>query len=394
MEVHNKAKILVVDDNPANVQVLGTLLKKLEFRIEFALNGFEALKWVQKESFDLILLDVEMPKMTGYEVCKKLKADEKTKDMPVIFVTVHDDVESTIKGFELGAVDFVSKPYNLNELRARISTQIELKRSSDAIRKYSKELERKNRIIMESITYAEHIQRNILPNKDDFHSYFSDWFIIFKPKQIIGGDFYWFKPVEELVIFSVIDCTGHGVPGAIMSMIAFTAINDAIIENKILEPERILQHIHGYLIKTLHSEKKDSIGDGMDITMCVLNTTTNELRFSSTNQKVFVVSNGELVQYDSHNWSIGEFDFHDQEFIQQKISLEIGDAVYLFSDGYKDQFSGINNKKYSIKRFREKINTIKHLPMSEQKYNLEEELAAWKGGTDQIDDITIWGIKF
>ncbi|MBI9066638.1 MAG: response regulator [Salinivirgaceae bacterium] len=394
MDSNSKAKILLVDDNPSNLQVLGTLLKKLNFQVEFALDGLEALNWVKKEIFDMILLDVEMPNLNGYEVCLELKKNPETKEIPVIFVTVRDDIESTVKGFEVGAVDFISKPFNLNELRARISTQIELKRASDILKKYSVELERKNNIIMESMNYAQHIQNHILPEKELIKKNFAESFIIYRPKQIISGDFFWFKSIGNYKIFSVIDCTGHGVPGAIMSMIGFTAINDAINDNNILEPASILNHIHSFFVKTLHKESSGGIEDGMEITMCVLNTETNKLQFASTNQKMFAYTNNDLQQYAGDHWSIGEYQFAFGGYTQKTIDFNKNDCVYLFSDGFFDQFGAEKNKKYSLKRFREKVDSIKELPMSEQYKILINELENWQGEKDQIDDITVWGIRY
>lgn len=391
---NSKAKILIIDDNPNNISVLGQLLRNLNYTSEFALSGIEAMQWLQKDVFDLILLDIVMPDMDGYEVCTKIKSNKELNHIPIIFITIKDDLESTIKGFEKGAVDYINKPFNSAELSVRISTQIELKKSRDQLNHTINKLEDKNNYIMESIHYAQYIQKHILPNVDNLSQYFSDQFIIYKPKQVVSGDFYWFKVVGNLAIFSVIDCTGHGVPGALMSMVAYTILNQAVNENKIYQPGHIIQYAHEYLLNLFHKKKDTDFDDGMDITVCSINMDTHVLKIAGAGQKAYVFSDNELKIINGSPWPVGSMYSKGDGFKDTEIVLKKDDSVYLQSDGIADQFSGENGKKYSTKRYLELLKTIAHKSMQEQKDAICNAFENWKGDSSQIDDITIWGIKY
>lgn len=388
------AKILIVDDNINNLSVLGQLLRDLNYSSEFALSGKEALNWLSKEKFDLVLLDVVMPEMDGYEVCERIKSQEMLQHIPIIFITIKNDVDSTVKGFELGAADYINKPFNSDELSARISTQIELKRSRDQLNHYINVLEEKNTYIMESIHYAHYIQKHILPDIEILKSVFSDQFLIYKPKQVLSGDFYWLKIVDNLILFSVVDCTGHGVPGALMSIAAYTALNQAVNENHLHNPAEILQYTHTYLLNLFNKTGEGYFEDGMDITLCCLDTTHNSLKLAGAKQKAIVLHDNNWLVISGDNRSVGELNFKNDKFTVAEIEFNKGDSIYLLTDGFVDQFATNEGKKYGSKRFIEFIDTIKEETMKKQANSLQNEHDRWKGDSPQIDDITIWGIKY
>jgi CheY-like chemotaxis protein len=388
------AKILIVDDNLNNLSVLGQLLRELNYSSEFALCGKEALNWLSKESFDLILLDVVMPEMDGYEVCERIKSQEMLQHIPIIFITIKNDIDSTVKGFEKGAVDYINKPFNSDELSARISTQIELKQSRDQLNHYINVLEEKNTYIMESIQYAQYIQKHILPDIEILKPIFSDQFILYKPKQVLSGDFYWFKIVGNLILFSVVDCTGHGVPGALMSIAAYTALNQAVNDNKLYNPAEIIQYTHAYLLTLFNKTSEGYFEDGMDITLCCLDIINNVLKLAGAKQKAIVLHNNDWHVISGDNRSVGEFNFKKDKFTETEIEFNKGDSIYLLTDGFVDQFATNEGKKYGSKRFMEFIDTIKSETMKEQANSLQNEHDRWKGDSPQIDDITVWGIRY
>jgi len=393
-KINYKAKILIVDDNSNNLTVLGQLLKELNYKCEFALTGREALIRLSKESFDLILLDIVMPEMDGYEVCDKIKEQESLRHIPVIFITIKNDLDSMVKGFAKGAVDYINKPFNSDELSARISTQIELKRSRDKLSYYIKELEEKNKYIMESIHYAQYIQNHILPDINSLKPLIDDQFLIYKPKHIVSGDFYWCKVINNQILFAVVDCTGHGVPGALMSIAALTALNQAVIENKLQSPAEILQFANKYIIKLFKNNMDTNFQDGMDITICALDTVKKLLKIAGARQKAIVCQSNKLQQINGDRYSIGDREMMNNSFTDIEISFNKGDTIYLQSDGILDQFNGPEGKKYGTKRYLNLLSEIQKLPMNDQLNMILEEYYNWKGDGTQIDDVTIWGVRY
>ncbi|MBA4322251.1 MAG: hypothetical protein C0408_05475, partial [Odoribacter sp.] len=229
--------VLVVDDNVRNLQVLGGFLQAEGMSVEFALDGNSALDWLMKKKFDLILLDIMMPGIDGYEVCSRIKKNTGLNGIPVIFLTAKTDSDSIVKGFECGAVDYVTKPFIGSELLARVNTQIEIKRSKDNLKQYLLDIEDRNRNITNSIEYARYIQKAIFNKSKTFSKLLPEHFLLFLPKDIVSGDFYWFCKADDLIIIAVMDCTGHGVPGALMSILGITLLNEIVLNKKIVRPD-------------------------------------------------------------------------------------------------------------------------------------------------------------
>ena len=180
--------VLAVDDNVENLQVLGGFLQNEGLKVEFAIDGLSALSWLGKKKFDLVLLDINMPGMDGYETCSLIKKNPLISETPVIFLTANTDPDSVVKGFEYGAVDYVTKPFVKNELLARVNTQIEIKRSRDQLKLYLNEIEERNRNITASIEYAQNIQKAII-NKSKAVNNLPEHFVLLLPKDIVSGDF-------------------------------------------------------------------------------------------------------------------------------------------------------------------------------------------------------------
>lgn len=381
------AKILIVDDTPKNLQVLGNLLQNNEYEVEFATNGKGALEWVNEAGFDLILLDIMMPEMDGYEVCRRLKSDNKTKEIPIIFLTARTDTESIVKGFNLGAADYVSKPFNKEELLVRITTQLSLKKSKE-------ELVDKNRLLTDSLTYAERIQQAMLPSGEDLSCSFTDHFVFFKPRDIVSGDFYWFKRIKNILFIAAADCTGHGVPGAFMSMLGMSILNEIVSKSKMDPPGEILNTLRKR-IKTLlrQTGKEQEQKDGMDIAFCMIDTEYLIVQYSGAFNPLYLIRNNEFIEYKADRQPISVYEF-EKDFTTHEIQLEKGDVIYIFSDGFPDQTGGADNKKFKTKYFKEFLLEIHSEPLSKQKEKLDKRFYEWKGEHEQIDDILIIGLKF
>lgn len=260
----------------------------------------------------------------------------------------------------------------------------------------SRELEQKNKDITSSIHYAKKIQDATLPDRTRLKSYFSESFIYYQPRDIISGDFYWFKKTGNKLIISVSDCTGHGVPGALLSMIGSTKMNDIVSHSKADGPAEILRKLDEELQLVLkQTSLSDSPQDGMDMAVCELDLDTNKIRICSAMSNVYIATPAEVIKIDSDRNSIGG-NFRDQvkNFTMHERQMQPGETLYLASDGYQDQFGGEKGKKLKRSGFVELLRSISHQPGQHQHKSLSEHLIAWKGKHEQVDDILVVGLKF
>ncbi len=281
--------------------------------------------------------------------------------------------------------------------KREIIARLALAESNKKLEQQKKVIDEANQEITASINYARNIQNAILPEKEDIKSFFKDSFILGKPKDIVSGDFYWFAPInEDECIIAVADCTGHGVPGAFMSMIGNALLNKVVIENGVTKPSEILDNLRSGIIKLLkqgNSENEIGNQDGMDISLCLFNKSTMELQYAGANNPLYWIRNGELSQIKADKMPVGYSFYKGGEFKNHKLTLQKDDTFYLFTDGYADQFGGAKNKKYTYRRFREKLLNIQDAEMNAQKLHLNESFKKWKGNIAQIDDVCIIGVR-
>jgi len=252
-------------------------------------------------------------------------------------------------------------------------------------------IELKNRNINDSINYALKIETAILPSKGTFSDLFEDFFILYRPKDIVSGDFYWMEQIGDEVYIAVADCTGHGVPGAMVSVICSNALNRVVKEMQKRNTGDILDHVTD--VVTEHFSKGDHlIYDGMDIAFCRINLKTLWLEYSGANNPIYVVSEDDFQQLPSSRQPIGEYP-NRKKFESTEMQLKSGDQIYLFSDGYADQFGGPSGKKFRSQKFRDLIRSAATLPMSAQRELLESRFNEWRDELDQVDDVCVLGIK-
>ena len=386
--------VLIVDDNVKNLQILGGFLQNEELTVEFAIDGMSALNWLNKKEFDLILLDIMMPGMDGYELCSLIKKNPATSETPIIFITVKKDSESVIKGFESGAVDYITRPFIKSELLIRVKTQLNIRKANEQINHYLKEIEERNKNISDSIEYASYIQNAVISTSEDNLKYLPEHFILFLPKDILSGDFYWLCEADNKLIIAVMDCTGHGVPGALMSILGITLLNEIILREKVSEPERILERLRSKLILSLGQNRVViNVKDGIEGSIISYNKTTGILKYSGSHNPVLYVHDHNLYKIKGDRIPIGFYE-KEAKFSSQAINIVKGDLIYLFSDGYHDQFGGPDNKKIMFRRFKELIRENHVLPLESQRIKLKEYLNLWKGDLEQTDDISLIGIRF
>ncbi|MBI2967672.1 MAG: tetratricopeptide repeat protein [Bacteroidetes bacterium] len=271
---------------------------------------------------------------------------------------------------------------------------VTITRQKEEIENQKSVIEEKNRNITDSIYYAQRIQEAILPPKDLIKKIFPQSFIIYKPKDIICGDFYFLTSVNQYFLFAVADCTGHGVPGALMSMIGNDLLNDIINDKHVTTSAMVLEELDAKLMNVLNPQGKLSdVKDGMDIAFCAFNTATGELQFAGANRPLLIFKNGNLLECKPNKQPIGESGRKKEKFINQNISTEKGDQIFIFSDGFADQIGGANNKKLMTKGFKELLTNVSTLPMEEQEKTLDNYFESWKGGGEQMDDVTVMGIR-
>jgi len=275
-----------------------------------------------------------------------------------------------------------------NELN---QTNDELNFSLKTIKSQKEEIERNHNNINASINYASRIQQALLPAETFFSENFNSHFILYKPKDIVSGDFYFFKKIDDFIIIAVADCTGHGVPGAFVSMLGIAFLNEIVRKKEITTASQMLEELRHQVKITL----KDNSGkDGMDIALCIINTKTNILQFSGANNPLYITRNEEFVEIKATPNPIGYFYKTESSFKNNEFQLQEKDSLYMFSDGYVDQFGGEYDKKFMLTRFRELLKSIQNKSFKEQKNILNKHIENWKGKDNyQTDDILIMGIK-
>ena len=256
--------------------------------------------------------------------------------------------------------------------------------------------------ITDSIQYAQRIQFAILPTKENIAKAFPQSFVLFKPKDIVSGDFYWFQEVDNKKYIAACDCTGHGVPGALMSMVATDMLNDALVHTK--KVDEILAHTNRSIRVALkQSSDDDSTRDGMDLALCCFDENTNRLKYAGAYRPLWLIRTTlspegragvgfTLAEYKATKAAIGGLTEDNQVFQLNEIQLQKGDTIYLSSDGYADQFSPAD-KKLMTKRFKEILLSIQHLSMPEQGNYLEKFITDWRGNMEQTDDVLVIGVR-
>jgi serine phosphatase RsbU (regulator of sigma subunit) len=253
-------------------------------------------------------------------------------------------------------------------------------------------IEMKNKDITDSINYAKRIQEAILPTRERFKSVLPDSFILFKPKDIVSGDFYWMSEKNDLLFVAAGDCTGHGVPGAMVSVVCSNALNRAVKEFGISDPGKILDKVRDLVIETFEKSEKEDIKDGMDISLCTINTKTKEVQWAGANNPLWYIQGNEIKEITADKQPIGNSD-NPKPFTTHNVKLHQGDEIYLFTDGYADQFGGPKGKKFKYKQFEEKVLEGRSLDMNTQRNNLNITFENWMGRLEQIDDVLIIGIR-
>ena len=266
---------------------------------------------------------------------------------------------------------------------------------------YSKEInqqrdviEEKNKDIVSSIHYAKRIQKALLASDSLLEKHLPEHFVLYKPKDIVSGDFYWGEYIDNKFLLCTGDCTGHGVPGAFMSLLGVSFLNEIVIERKITSPELIFNHLRDDIIKVLNPAGTLEEGkDGMDAVLCSFDFENLKVDFACANNPIWIIRGNELLEYKADKQPIGMYEGDRKKFNLQSIQLQKGDLIYCFTDGYADQFGGAKGKKFKYKHLQETLLALSKTSMKEQHEKLGTIIDEWKGSLDQVDDILIIGIR-
>lgn len=263
------------------------------------------------------------------------------------------------------------------------------------VREEQQKVAKKNKQIMDSINYAQKIQTAILPSKELIEKELPESFILFKPKDIVSGDFYWMDKKANKILVSAVDCTGHGVPGAFMSLIGHNLLDKIVNELNITQPSKILTELNKEVNRTFERQNANvNVKDGMDMALCSIDLSAMKLEYSGAYNSVYLVRDGQIHEFSGDKIPIGKMksdlygDYKNQEY-----DLKKGDTIYMSSDGYPDQRGGPKNKKFFYPPFRDLLVEVSKLPMKEQEMKLDDTITSWMNNKEQIDDILIFGIR-
>jgi serine phosphatase RsbU (regulator of sigma subunit) len=275
----------------------------------------------------------------------------------------------------------------------------EIASQNTVLEKQKSEILEINEDLLSSIKYAKRIQNTILTSPEILSTYFNDFFVYYLPKDIVSGDFYWARKFGNKIIWSAVDCTGHGVPGAFVSIVGNNALVRSTNEFGLSQPAEILNKLRELVIEAFKAQGTNDVKDGMDLALTSLDLDTLELNYAGANNPLIIIRNKKIIEVKADKQPIGDFE-KIEPFTNHKIQLEKGDCVYLYTDGYIDQFGGKDKasrerggKKYKSKPFKDLLIEISDLPMKEQKTILKETFNEWRGDIDQIDDVCVFGVR-
>ncbi|MBL7909647.1 MAG: tetratricopeptide repeat protein [Bacteroidia bacterium] len=367
-------------------------------------------KW--KEAYEMYTLQVSMNDSVNsennlkasakqnikYEYDKREAIKDKEHENEILLSTTREEKQRTYTLIGLAAsvllVAFLIFVFNRLKITRKQKNKIELQRKE--IEQTHQLLSEHHKEIQDSIAYAKRIQDAILPSMASMNKALKNGFVLYRPKDVVAGDFFWMENYADKIFFAAADCTGHGVPGAMVSMICSNALSKALLEEKPNSTGDLLDKTRDIVIKQM-AKSGDMVKDGMDISLCAIDFRSMRLQWSGANNPLWILRKNEsavieLLEFKPDKQPIGLHD-HSTIFTSHDITLQKGDIVYVFTDGFQDQFGGERGKKFKASQMKEKLKAFYEKEMDEQKILLEKEFEKWKGALDQVDDVCIIGLK-
>ena len=402
-----KHKIVYVDDEDHNLRVFKSLFRRFYDIILFS-NPLEALEYLRREDVSILISDQQMPEMKGTELIEIISKEK--EELTTIILTGYSDMEVIKNAInKCNIYRFITKPYDFEELKAdfnnalitdnlrkdkeKLIEQIQAQNLAleESMKMRTEELGYTNNRLIESIKYAEKIQQSILTDEALLTDVFDQVMIYYRPLDIVSGDFYLFKRIENKYLICFFDCTGHGVPGAILSMLGSAVLHN-LIGKGITKPSELLIGLNNEIYRRLNAS--GNTNDGMEGGIILFNKDSDVITYSGAKADMILLKGGQLERVRSNRTSLGERYLPEETIVEQSVlnAKEIS-SFFLFSDGFKDQINEEGTEKYNSKRFNELLHRVAQENMKDQISYLDQELTNWKGSSDQIDDITILGFK-
>lgn len=398
------SKILILDDERQVIQQVSKLLESFGYDYDFIPKADFLFRKLDSDQFDLILLDINMAGRDGVSLLRELKRTEAYQDIEVIMMTGETDDRILSECFELGAADYITKPIKELVLRARVKAVIdkqmyirEISKQKRLLAEQKAIVDDKNKNITDSIKYAKRIQEAILPDQAVLQSILPEHFILFKPRDIVSGDFYWFHEIDHRIVLAAVDCTGHGIPGAFMSMIGNICLKNIVKETPNIGAHEVLNELHRQILMLLKQDQTDN-RDGMDMALVIIDRDQKKMEFAGAKNPLLYFQNGYSHKIKGDKTPIGsnwKRNQHERDFTNHVINLDVPTTVYLYSDGYQDQFGGEHNEKFMSSRLVALLTEIHEKPLPEQGHILDNQMAQWMvmGNESQLDDILVIGVK-
>lgn len=292
----------------------------------------------------------------------------------------------------IGKIEDINDKLEYSKIKSEQQKE-EITTQRDEILKQKEELDKKNREMLADIMAAERLQKAVLPKEKDIEELFPQHFVLYRPQAIVSGDFYWIKDLPQTKIVVAADCTGHGVQGALMSMLGIAFLNEIVNSTEKLQANQILNRLRTEIKKALQvSTHQDSMRRGMDISLCIFHKNQNIMEYAGAYNPLYLIRNNELHQIKADKQPIA-IHLEEKEFKNQVLKVQKQDMVYLFSDGFQDQFGGKDNKKFKTINFKKILMQIHNKPLEKQKKLLEASFDSWKRNQEQVDDVLVIGIR-
>ena len=408
--LNQKYSVLYIDDEEHNLISFKSTFRR-EYDIHVASSARTGLEIMEQNEINLVITDQRMPEMTGVEFLEKIKYQY--PDCVRMIMTGFSDMDAIIQAINKGNIyRYITKPWNRAELKITIDSAFEvyhlklqnrnliadLKEVNQNLEKIveqrTHQIEQQSRNITDSIQYASRIQSALMLPSEELDRLLPSHFILNRPKDIVSGDYYWVSHRNNRMIVAVADCTGHGVPGAFMSIMGINFLNEIVNKTEILKANEILNELREHLIRSLgQTGQRDETRDGMEMALCVVDLENYQLQFSGAFRPLYIFRNKELIEIKGDRMPIGIYNEEEVSFTNKEMQVQDNDVFYLFTDGFVDQIGGPERKTFKTRKFKKLLREIHLKPLKEQKSILEKEHTAWRSEIEQIDDILIMGIR-
>lgn len=378
-------KILVLEDDNTTRLIIQSILSRSGMEVAYSASIEEANHFLTNNRVDMAVLDYYVGDGTALEII------ERHKRVPSIILTAATDLKLAIEALRKGAKHFILKDAEnayLEILEDEIRTIIRENRAEQIIEQANVKINNLLEKVQASINYARRIQHAILPSEKRINEIFPNNFVLYKPKDVVSGDFYWFSKSRGFSFHACADCTGHGVPGSLLSMLGTEMLNKIILLG-VTSPDLILTELNTQFMRML-AKGEDGVDDGMDLALVTFDKKNKTLEFAGARNSIFYSTGTEVIELRGDRQSIGgRRDSKEFFYTKQTIKVDGPTTVFLTTDGFTDQFGGPENKKFTKARFKHLLQQIQHLPLSCQKARLDDVLSDWMAGQKQMDDITV-----